>query len=324
MDPYRFGNEILKDIALQFNNEKINDFPQIDKFFEILMEKTQGKVNVNFLDMGTWDSIEAFYLNKSSRILTLVWHDFRNKDEGEIDKRIRQMVFPASLYSLSIKVRSIVPISFSNGAIFLVNGFSKTKKDIKKIYKQEHGKFEIIDRSFFEKIIVGQNFGSFKYIQFHNTPLYSLAIVPKDIVLSDLELRRLMFGYNIHLAMKKIADIVSFFHTSAAIEEDTIIEKMAITRRTLEYVLKIEISFRDIKLNEDYSNVRLGKLVSALKSYHSSQHNLLTLMLKNLNEFLHDTGKPIEKNKANVTAALVWTYIILLAEEMDQNPLPSF
>ena len=70
------------------------------------------------MDTANWDKIEAFNIDKESGILTLVWHDYRNIEESNEEKEMRQMVFPASLYSLGIAVNSIVPITGEKSAVF--------------------------------------------------------------------------------------------------------------------------------------------------------------------------------------------------------------
>ena len=137
MDPITSGSVIFKRLSNKFGNKKINQLSEIRSFFSQLIKDTQGWVILDFLDSANWDKIESFNIDKESGILTLIWHDYRQIEESPDEKEIRQMVFPASLYSLGIAVNSVVPIVGERSAIFLLNGFAKTKKEIKKLYKVE-------------------------------------------------------------------------------------------------------------------------------------------------------------------------------------------
>ncbi len=127
MDPIKNRTVIFKNLAKSFGSQKITELSEIKRFFSELIGQTDGLVILDFLDTGNWDNIEFFELH-DDRLLTLIWHDYRTVEESEEDREIRQMVFPASLYSLGISVNTIVPIVGEKSAIFLLNGFSKTKK----------------------------------------------------------------------------------------------------------------------------------------------------------------------------------------------------
>lgn len=121
MDPISSGSIIFKSLSDNFGNKIITQVPEIRKFLSQLIEDTKGWVILDFLDTENWDKIEAFDIDEESGILTLTWHDYRNKEESEEEREMRQMAFPASLYSLGIAVKSIVPIAGQKSAIFLIN-----------------------------------------------------------------------------------------------------------------------------------------------------------------------------------------------------------
>lgn len=319
MDPIREGNKIFKKISDSFQTTKITDFSEIKTFFEILMKKTNGWVILDFLDAANWDKIETFDFNEQNGILTLIWHDYRNKNESKEEKELRQMVFPASLYSLSIAINSIVIIKGADYAIFLLNGFAKTEKDIKKLCKKNADMYKIFDNSFFEKRINRLINDHLEVIDFHCTPLYSLAIIPKNLFLHSLDSKKILYQYNLNITLKRIKLIVEFLKDIDPNNHDLICEKVNTARRIFEQLLKIVCCYRKVNVKGNYSQLELGPLIKYVKnSKNDIFNNHFGKMVKLLNQFSHDTGTKIELINAQQVCYLVMTYTQIINLEIKE------
>ncbi len=317
MDPIKEGNVIFKDLAGNFGNQKITVASEIKKFFSRLIRETGGWVILDFLDTANWDKIESFEFSDEDGLLTLIWHDYRTVEESEEDREMRQTVFPASLYSLGICVSSVVPIVGDQSAIFLLNGYAKTEREIKKLYEPDTSEFEIGNNSFFEKSVVRKIGGNWEVIDYHSTPIYSLAIIPKNSGLSSLDSKRFLYQYNIQELLKRLAIVIEALDTVDHNDHDIICEKANTARRILESALKIECCYRDVDIKGDYSKVLLGQLLKYVKGYKDEEFKpVLGKMAELLNEFSHDSGKQIERSKAKDACILVMECIKLFQLEI--------
>lgn len=312
---------IFRSIAKEFGDQVIIDDRAIKKFFELLFEQTKGLVIIDFLDTDNWDLVENFSFDDETRILTLVWHDYRNLlDEEPERKETRQMMFPASLYSLAININRIVPICGENFALFLINGFAKTEKEIKKLYREGASQFNLSDNSFFEKRIVRKIDEEWEIIDFHCTPIYSVAIVPKRAGFSSWDSKNILYLHNVDESLKRITRVIDALDKVASPDTDEICEKVNTARRVLESVLKIECCFREVEVKGNYSQLLLGQLSSLLKEFKLPEEQLfLNRLAELLNEFSHDSGKPVELDKAKLAAMLVLAYIRMFQIDMNSK-----
>lgn len=316
MSSNRNGPAFFKSLAENFSGQKITERSEIKRFLSELLTQTDGWVILDFLDTGNWDRIEAFELSDNG-VLTLIWHDYREADESEQERQVRQMAFPASLYSLGISVNSIVPIIGENSAIFLLNGYTKTEKEINKIYKEGSSDYQIYTHSFFEKRIIRKVSEHWEDIQFHCTPIYSLAIIPKKSGLSSFDSKRLLYTYNIQDLAKRLALVITALDTVDKDDHDLICEKVNTARRIFESVLKIECCFREVEIKDDYSKLLLGSLLNYVKGFKDEEFQpTLGRMAEILNEFSHDSGKPIDLDRAKLACMLVMTYIKMFQIEI--------
>ena len=316
MDPIRNSTAIFKEIAESFDSKKITDPSEIKRFFSELIRQTDGWIILDFLDTGNWDKVEAFELSDDG-LLTIVWHDYRTAKESTEDKEIRQMVFPASLYSLSISINSIVPIVGDKLAIFLLNGYAKTEKEISKLYKAESSEFKIYNNSFFERRIVRKIDENWEVIDYHCTPIYSIAIIPKNSGISSFDSKQFLYTYNIQDLLKRLSLVIEALETIDPTDYDLICEKVNTARRVLESALKLECCYREVEIKGDYSKLLLGPLLNYVKDYKDEDFQpVLGKMAELLNEFSHDSGKPVDLDKAKLACMLVMTYLKILKLEI--------
>lgn len=316
MDPIKDSTMIFKNLAESFHGQKLTQLSEIKSFFSDLITQTNGWVILDFLDTANWDQIEAFELSEEG-LLTLIWHDYRNVEESEIDKEIRQMVFPASLYSLGISVNSIVPVIGEKSAIFLINGYAKTDKEINKLYKEGSSEYKLYNNSFFERRIVRKISSHWEVIDYHCTPIYSLVIIPKKSGLSSFDSKHLLYTYNIQDLLDRLALVIEALDNIEENAYDLICEKVNTARRILESALKIECCYHEIEIKEDYSKLLLGPLLSYVKVFKDEEvQPTLGKMAELLNEFSHDSGKPVDLGKAKIACILVMTYIKIFQLEI--------
>jgi len=309
MDPIKDGIKIFKELVNEFGSEKISDPDIIKDFFDSLILKTNGWVILDFLDLDNWDKIESFDFDKDKGLLTLIWHDYRGIEEAQEEKELRQMGFPASLYSLGIIVNSIVPIVGKDSAVFLINGFSRTVKEIKSFYKPNTSEFEVCDDSFFEKRVIRKYNNEWEIINFQCTPIYSLAIIPKNCGLSTGDSKKILYLYNINECRKRLLNIIKSLDNVDKSNHDLICEKVNTARRILEFVLKIECCYRKVKIKGNYSQLSLGSLANCVKKIKKQEFNyILNKMPELLNEFSHDSGRLIDLKKAKLACGLVLIY----------------
>jgi len=307
MDPIEHGTEIFGEIAREFGSERIQNPQRIAEFFERLLSATGGLVILDFLDAANWDRIEGFSLDGD--ILTLVYHDFRDVEEDEVQKEMRRMVFPADRYLLSFAVRSLAPVVFGDTAIFLLNGHTKTLKEIRSMYSSGASEMDISDSSFFEKRVIRKTDEGWEVRGFHCTPIYSLAVVPKNFNFSSGDSRQLLFHYNMDEAVNRISSVVDSLAATDPADEDAICEKVNTARRIFESVLKIECCYRDVEIGKAYSQILLGDLMKLVKKAQSVDLGQFYGTIAGLlNEFSHDSGKPIVLERAQIAALLVQLY----------------
>ncbi len=314
--PIDKSSSIFIEIADKFGRSPITDHDSINLFFDTLRSKLGGLVILDFLDMSNWDRIENFSLDKSTGILSLTWHDYRHKVESESEKEMRQMAFPASLYTCALQVKSVVPLVGSSQAIFVINGYAKTEKEIRKLYPGAADEVKILDDSFFAKRVVRRVGHDIEIIDFHCAPIFSLAIVPKQSGLGSHHSKQILYTHNFRGALSRMNAVVAALDRIDEEDHDGIAEKVNTSRRIMEFVLKVECCSRELKLTKSYSQVLLGDLIGKVKPLkESSVQTLLGKFAELANEFSHDSGKPIEISKAKLVAMLALTYTTLIELE---------
>lgn len=314
--PLNQSAQIFHEVAQTFGDEPITDHSRVLSLFAELENRLGGLVILDFLDMSNWDKIEAYRIDAATGILTLTWHDYRTVVESPDDKEMRQMVFPASLYSCALELNSVVPIVGKSTAVFLINGYAKTEKEIKTLYRQSADELKILDNSFFEKRILRKESGHIEVIDFHCTPLFSLAIVPKQSGIGSHHSKDILYSFNFRNALMRIQAVVTALDSLGSSNSDEIAEKVNTVRRIMEFLLKVECCSRELKINKNYSQVLLGDLISQIRPVREpSFQSLLGKFAELANEFSHDSGKPIDITKAKLAAVIALSYATLVELE---------
>ncbi|WNM58432.1 hypothetical protein [Candidatus Nitrospira allomarina] len=317
MDPISQGTMIFKSLAEEFGSTPITERANIKKFFENLLERTGGWVILDFLDLGCWDKIDSFNLDEKIGLLTLTWHDFRSSQESQETKEMQEGLFSVSLYALNIYIKSVIPIVGKDYAVFLINGYSQTQKQIRQSYQKGAIEIKLINKGLFAKRVERKVSDGIEIIDVHCTPIFLLAIIPKNCDMSSGDSKDFLYLYNITESVNRIQNVISSLEQLDPKDEDLICEKVNTARRILEITLKIECCFRNLKINGNYSEMLLGPLSNAVKKVKEENSKIsLNKMAELLNEFSHDSGKPVELNKVKVAATMVLVYIELLEREI--------
>lgn len=317
--PIEESGAIFREIAQAYGEEPITDADIIERLLSDLQTRLGPWVIVDFLDTSNWDKIESFEFDRNIGLLTLIWHDYRDAEETQKEHELRSMFFPAAVYACALQINSVVPVAGKSSGVFLINGYSKTQKEIKSLYRERSDELEVIDNSFFEKRVLSRKANDTWVIDFHCTPIFSLAIIPKQAGISSGKSKQILYGYNFSTALNRIRGVIEELEELDQSQADTISEKVNTIRRIMEFVLKVECCSRGLEIKKPYSQVLLGDLVSLIKPHHEEKMKpFLGRFAGIANEFSHDTGKPIELDKAKLVGYLALAYTRLL--ELDNLP----
>lgn len=313
MDPIKDSHQIFKILANELGDELITDLDKIDRFFKRLMEATKGLVIVDFLDTTNWDKFDWHKLEVGSGILTLAWHDYRGVVESEEEKEVRTMVFPASLYAAALRVKSLMTISTNATAIFLLNGYSLSDKEIRSLYAQDADHFEVHNNDFFSQRIVRQNGFEAELIRVHRTPLFSMAIIPKMSPLTSTDSKKVLYDVNLGVAVGRLESLYQALDSLEPSETEEIADKVNAARRTMEYALKVECCLRGLMVKKTYAQLLLGDLISLVKDdKDESIRRILSKFAELANEFSHDSGRPVSSSHAKLAVILGRTYVEMI------------
>lgn len=325
MDPIKEGKEIFKSIADKVKKEKICDLDDLHFFFRQLLKSTGGWVVVDFLDARGWDKIENFNIDKENGYFYLYWHEFSESDEY---REMTKMVFPGNIYGLFMRFQSLEIVKTKNFPLILVRGYTLSDKEIKRCLFRGAQEFQIrSDMSNFSKTAFCKKDNTWQVYTCFNTPLYSLLILPKRSGLNSNDSKVILFEANLFEGLLRLEKIRKELEKLNENDIDLICEKSNTVRRVLENVLKIECCYRfmEINLKKNYSQLRLGDLTKLVKKY---QDDPTKLILKKIttwaNELSHDSGFPIEIEKAKVLCLLSIAYTELLKWTISNEPWPKF
>jgi hypothetical protein len=304
-------------LSTEFNERTIRDTADVETFLSRLLAATGGRVIIDFLDAANWDYFETYEFDPKTRYLTMVWRDYRRRER---DRSIPTF-FPADYYALFLKLQSIYVIGSGNIGIAMLNGYALTDKDLRKKWKGDSSEFDLRHDHFFESTIFRDcGEGSWDIIQCHTTPLYSVAILPKGIGASSWRSESLLYLHNVDLASAKLRRALLALEAASDDDIDLICEKMNTARRSVENVenlLKIECAYRELRPKQGYSNLTIGDVAGLLKREKSAEERkILSHIERHIHLYSHDSGVPIVRGEAMLTAALCLAYSETLKSEI--------
>lgn len=300
---------IFKSIADKMPPDGISDKTDIRAFFDELLKLTNGLVIVDFLDTASWDVIEKYALSDDG-LLDLTWHDYREKQERPEEKKLREFIFPGDRHALALYVDSIIPIAGTHGAIFLINSYSKTEKEIRALYSKNADDFHYEDASFFEKRVLRRTSGLLEFIDFHCTPIYSLALIPKRTGIKSHDSRFILYRFNCEQSLARLEKVSSALQALGLRDRDEISASVVTARRVFEFVLKVECCYAELEVTKSYSGMLLGDLMTVVKRGKDDKVRAeLGRIAELANNFAHDTGKPVSKDTAAEVVGLITNYV---------------
>ena len=192
----------------------------------------------------------------------------------------------------------------------MINGFAKTEKEIKKIFSAEGTEIEILDNSFFEKRIIRRIGEDYEICDFHCTPIFSIAIVPKALRISSHDSKSLLYLYNYSSSLDRLERVSRALSDTDTLHPDDIAGNVNTVRRIFEFVLKVECCADELEMRKSYSQILLGDLISLVKRNKNQEiQKLLGNFAEIVNEFSHDSGKPIEPAKAKLAVFIAIFYV---------------
>lgn len=149
---------------------------------------------------------------------------------------------------------------------------------------------------------------------------YAVAILPKNTTASSADSTYILFVTNIAQIQQRLGVIIEALEHIEDNYVDQICEKANTGRRLLEQILKLECCYHDLKPKKPYQHLELGQLLSLLKFLHEdSERSVLTECTKLANELSHDSGLPVEKDKAKLLLALIQSYLLLFDIKVRQG-----
>lgn len=297
-------------LTAEYDGKDLRDLQEQRSFLQRLLSETRGQVIVDFLDQANWDYFEDFSLDPETRLLTLVWRNYRNRDESDESHHVRSFVFPADWYGLMMKLQSIVIFGRRNFGFVILSGYVWKDKDISKLLKPGTTEYDLRHDHFFESSVFRQLAdSSWEVVQCHTTPLYSVALLPKGIGATSLRSEVLLFEHNVGVALGKLHQVLKTLDGMEGDDVDAICEKMNTARRAFENLLKIECAYRELQPKQGYSELTIGDLAKLIKPQRTAdERRILAYVERHINTFSHDSGVPITRADALVTAALAVAY----------------
>lgn len=320
MDPIREGSLIFSKLASNISTDEVRDINLVYRFLIDLISNTNGLVMLDFLDTSGWDRLTNIHVDVYNNYLYLIWYQYSEENEI-IEYEIGGDIFSSSFTGLFMHFQSMKIIQTRRFPAFILQGYAFSEKELKKIFFKNTEKFEFRTYNNFSTDIVRKTNKKTQEITCINTPFHSILILPKDRRIDSHTSKKILYDYNFKEALHRIKKVKKELIDVEKNDFDVICEKSNTVRRILENILKIESCHRDVKLKKPYSQVLLGDLNSVLKGYHQTNNSsiydtILTTMIIWTNELSHDSGLPIDKDKAVLLCSMLERYIYFLKEEI--------
>jgi hypothetical protein len=327
MNPITEGDKIFKKVVEPITWSNTKNISEAKKLLESLIAETKGLIITDFIDSDNWDKIDGIEINEEKNILFLHWHDYREKQEDEHRKMVRRMVFPAELTSCFLHFNELRIVHTKAFPLIFLRGYAIKDKEIKKLFP-DNTSIDITnnEENFSKRVVVLRNNMGEVY-ECLNTPIFSMVFLPKNCFASSTDSKELLFQYNLSDSILRFQKIRKALEKDSAKDLDEICEKANSIRRIFEYVLKVECCYRfgQINLKKEYSDLRLGDLISLIKSNHENYIVELLNQIRDLsNEFSHETGKPVLKENAVQITLLAILYTERLKSLIRMKPNPHY
>src|SRR5436309_3266983 len=205
MDPVSEGNQIFLKIAENWPGDEVPVPGDVDRLFSMLRDLTKGWIIVDFLDAANWDCIAGHDYDSKESLLSLYWHDTRVPDaDPKASARPSRLVFPASLYGLFLHLQRIRIVRGKQIAVFLLQGYALTPKEVKDFLTPGAEEFDLEQEHLFSARVIRKVNGLWHVLQAHTAPLYTVALLPKNLGFSATDSRRLLFDVNLSGVLERL------------------------------------------------------------------------------------------------------------------------
>lgn len=319
MDPFKEGHKIFNKVANSVNWRETRSLKEAVKFLECLIKETQGQMILDFLDSGSWDSINGLDADYKNGYLKIHWRDTRVKTESKSEKEIMMVAMrndSTFLYSLLIKFKELRILKSDDpdkSTLLLIKGLALKDKEINTYLKNGSSEYKLSnEKNNFSKTVLRKVGRCKEKIKCFNTPIFSMIFLPKNTASSSIFSKECLLEYNLNEALIRLNKVKKDLTKEDLKDDDIICEKANTVRRVLEYVLKVELCYYQFKVNvkKEYSNLVLGDLQKLTKPYRDDDINeFIKMIIVHSNEFSHESGKSIDKKIAIMIAELTTLYI---------------
>ena len=232
---------------------------------------------------------------------------------------MRRDFFQASLYTLSLHFQSLQIINPGH-PVFLLRGYALSEKEVKKRLRDNSEEIQIFNNAFFSSTVYRKINGLWQRVDCLTTPLYSVAILPKNTSASSADSTYILFVANIGQIQQRLGATVEALSHVEEDDVDQICEKANTGRRLLEQILKLECCYHDLQSKKPYQQLTLGPLSNLLKLFHEDNERWILKECSILADTLsHDSGLPVEKGKAKLLLTLVQSYLLLFDIKIRQE-----
>lgn len=334
MDPIEKGNDIFIDILSKYP-EQSNDLRCAQILLTDLIKATHGLVIVDFIGYGGWDSLKQVQSDSKNGYLYLI--------DRESDKNGMPILYgekKAIHYrsGLILHFKDFIQFSGKNLSGIFLRGYAVKEKTVKKNFSKGCTDFKILDyekrhfRIQFERKIDSIN----ESFDVHNTPIYSIAIVPKNTPLSYHDTQEILFAINFEISSNRLRQRLSQLQQVAIHDEDSICEKVNTGRRIFEFVLKIEcclikdkvflmdyiVDKKSPDFDKDYTELMLGDLSKLVHPFKpKNRQKDLNSIIRKSNKLSHDSGEPIIHSEAIKLFQLLLDYTLELSKALKDHKL---
>lgn len=310
MDTIEKDIEALRAFIMEFKakyesmlDEEITDWETIKEIISFFIDGHPNNNILDFIDLGSWDSIESYQFYDESKKLELIWHDYLESDD---EMTISAM--GAHVLKCDVTVSSIILSSNKNLPVLLIRGFYQDPKSIQRAYNQGCSQIQRFSCHPFSTEVVKTVKNKIHSITIPNIYCYTMSLFPNYLGnISVVDSKQFLFDQNIKISSLKITKLMSDLQKVEDGDVENIQQIGNSTRINFENGLKVlllkahtDLSDEiDTQLKKDYQKAMLGDLVRVLRNTDFSEHiGLNTAQVVDiLNKCSHDAGVPISKDE---------------------------
>ncbi|GIB20875.1 hypothetical protein FXE80_15470 [Vibrio cholerae] len=282
-------------------DEEITDWETIKEIISFFIDGYPNNKILDFIDLGSWDSIESYQFHDENRKLELIWHNYLESDD-----EMTILAMGAHVLKCDVLISSIILSSNKSLPVLLIRGFYQDPKSIQRAYNQGCSQMQKFSCHPFSTEVVKTVKNKIHSITIPNIHCYTMSLFPNYLGnISVADSKRFLFDKNIKLASLKITKLMD----DLVRVEDGDVERIQqignSTRINFENGLKVlllkahtDLSEEiNIQLNGDYQKAMLGDLVRVIRNTDVSEAiGLNTAQVVDiLNKCSHDAGIPISK-----------------------------